>query len=119
MKWILTVLASLFMISCNKIPYDQYYIFENPTNDTLVLYMNPPAGLEQNYYIFNPSTYADKIWPPMVTTILEPYGRYTLHGTMVCDYYDVWFSVWKFPAKEGDKAYWSSKINYTNSIPTK
>jgi len=119
MKWLFIMLAGLTMMSCSKIPYDQYYVFENPTNETLVLYVNPPKNTNNNYYFFNPSAWVDDVWPPMVRTILEPHGKYTLHGTMACDYYDVWFAVWKYPPTQGDVPYWTGKTNYINSIPTK
>jgi hypothetical protein len=98
-KWLSVILVSLIFVSCEKIPYDQYYVFENKTDTTIVLYMNPPGNTSDWYYITNPSVWVQEIWPPKVTAIIEPHGKYILHGTMICDYYNEQFAVWGYPVK--------------------
>jgi hypothetical protein len=103
----------LSLISCDKAPYDQYYVWENNTDTTLVLYVNPPENPEHPYF---PVTASENIWPPMVTVTIEPRSSYTIHGTMTRDYYDKWFSVWIYPASDGDSPYVTGPVKYENEI---
>ena len=112
-KLIFIILLASTLIACEKIPYDQYYAWENKTDTTLLLYVNPPENPEHPYFLV---TASDNIWPPMETVILEPHSTYTLHGTMTCDYYDQWYSVWIYPPDEGDIPYVTGMVKYENKV---
>jgi hypothetical protein len=112
-KALLFILLATLFIACNKIPYDQYYVWKNTTNTKLLLYVNPPENPEHPYF---PVTASDNIWPPMVTAIINPHDSFMLHGTMTCDYSDEWYSVWVYPVYEGDFPYVTGPIKFDNKI---
>jgi len=112
-KTLFPLLLGLVIVSCEKIPYEQDYVWENNTDSTFILYANLPENPEHKYF---PVTASDNIWPPMVTAQIEPHSKYILHGTMNSDYYDKWFSIWVYPPKEGAVQYWGGPIKYINTI---
>ena len=87
---LLLLFFGLIIVSCKKIPYEQYYVWRNDTDTTLVLEINPPANREHPYLDLDIS----EIFPPMVTVKLEPHVSYTLHGSMIYDYTDKWYIAW-------------------------
>ena len=113
MKKLLILILLATLTSCEKVPYDQYYVWENTTDTTLLLYVNPPENPEHPYF---PVTASDNIWPPMLTVVIDPHSSYTLRVTMNCDYYDEWFSVWIYPPDEGDFPYVTGPAKYENKI---
>ncbi len=49
-KVVILLLFGLTFLACEKIPYDQYYVWENNTDTTLLLYVNPPENPENPYF---------------------------------------------------------------------
>ncbi len=112
-KLFLTISVVTTLIACEKVPFDQYYVWENTTDTLLLLYVNPQENQEHPYF---PVTASDNILPLMVKVVIEPHSTYTLHGTMTCDYYDEWFSVYQYPPNDGDYPYVTGTTKYENKI---
>ena len=85
--------------SCEKIPYDQYYVWENNTDTTIIVCVNPPKNDDPWYYWSNPSEFYDKIWPPTEFFIIKPKNKYILSGSIIKNYYDIIFIYEYYPPR--------------------